>query len=228
MLPLSSQVRSSPRAPGPSEATLGLWGLESCAWTLEVSPARRTTGKGGNITDAPGGEHVGSPGSGLPRWAEGSLNPQLQAARCPPHTHSEPAQWERLPGPPKGRKTRNCGSSEGLTAGVPGSCGVTGSLATSWAGSSSPHLPLLFCGHGPSSLPAQSGEGSFPEADDQRGAHNWMSPRVSASSPRTGGRRCLPKVQVSPAPLRVVGPAVAPGLGQACPFLLRQVVCMRA
>lgn len=127
MLPLSSQVRSSSRAPGPGEATLGLWGLETCAWTLEVSPARRTTGKGCNITDAPGGEHVDSPGSGLPRWAESSLNPQLQAARCPPHsphTHSEPAQCERLLGPPKGRKTRNCGSSEGLTAGVPGSCRV--------------------------------------------------------------------------------------------------------
>ena len=165
---------------------------------------------------------LGSPGG---QKAASILSSRLLGAH---HTPTLNQQWERLPGPPKGRKTRNCGSSEGLTAGVPGSCGVTGSLATSWAGSSSPHLPLLFCGHGPSSLPAQSGEGSFPEADDQRGAHNWMSPHVSASSPRTGGRRCLPKVRVSPAPLRVVGPAVAPGLGQACPFLLRQVVCMCA
>lgn len=145
MLPLSCQVWSSSRAPGPGEATLGLWGLETCAWSLEVSPAKRAIGKGCNVSDAPSRELIGSPGSGLPRWAEVSLNPQLQAARCPsytPHTHSEPAQWERLLGPPNGRKTRNCWSSEGLTAGVPGTCRVTESLTTSRAGSS-PHLPFL-------------------------------------------------------------------------------------
>ena len=37
-----------------------------------------------------------------------------------------------------------------------------------------------------------------------------MSSRASASSPRTRGRRCFLRVQASPAPLRVVGPAVTP------------------
>lgn len=69
VLPLSCQVQYSSRVPGPVRATVGLWGLETCAGHWKLVLLRGQSGRDA-MSACPPRELIGSPGSGLPRWAE--------------------------------------------------------------------------------------------------------------------------------------------------------------